>query len=644
MTKQRPIAFIMLLTLLMFASCKLEETIFVKEYPPQRYVDSTEFLGSKYEIELKEEPTQTNAKIEVIPYETNSYRCMTYRKRKYKHRKRRVKNMIFNFGGSLTCLAGFKVNTNNEILQQAFPLIGIFGLYWLYSAISKDYWTKYENLYDIQPYKYDYFNYEKNKMKEKTFLISANGEDNSYTSDIFGKLEIPLYDFNFPSKLQKHKIYPFNFRYNNKLFENKIDINTSKWYPTYGKIKTPSLLLNTDKKRTVNVLLPIGTETQIFEKEIFYGEDFVKVKPFKDYGWVKYNDLDLFYTMNYTLADNNKTLLTNSQEIAFQNAVKENMLYQFIYNYPNSKQIDKANKLVFQNAKSENTIEAYTDFIEDASNKDLISTAFILRSDIVFNKLSTFSTYDEFDNFKQNNINIDINKAIYTSQRKNGKLILWSNNGQKISEGNYKNNLKHGKWLSLNECGKEIYKGTYNNGKVINFEEYKYFEDDCNKIHIYYIRKMSKGTLIVYYKSGKKKTYIESLNSKPYKEIGYYENGNKQYFYEIKNGKLHGKCISYYHNGRKKIELNSKNGVGHGLFTEYHNNGVKSKQGNMKNGKADGRVEYWNKNGNLYKTENYKNGYCTNCPNGLSEVFDGLNIINNVIKSIGGFKSGGGLR
>ena len=74
--------------------------------------------------------------------------------------------------------------------------------------------------------------------------------------------------------------------------------------------------------------------------------------------------------------------------------------------------------------------------------------------------------------------------------------------------------------------------------------------------------------------------------------VGWYENGQKKYEINFKNGKEKGKWIWWYENGHKKYEENYKNGKEDGKWIWWYENGQKKYEGNYKNGKLISKKHY----------------------------------------------------
>ena len=113
--------------------------------------------------------------------------------------------------------------------------------------------------------------------------------------------------------------------------------------------------------------------------------------------------------------------------------------------------------------------------------------------------------------------------------------------------------------------------------------------------------------------------------------VAYFENGNKQYSYEIKEGKENGKAEFFYVNGKlmeqgeftngkktgnwikwsekgsqiKLAEANYNNGEKHGKWIIWDENGIKRYEMHYENGKRIGIWKSWKKKGNETETKDY---------------------------------------
>jgi antitoxin component YwqK of YwqJK toxin-antitoxin module len=92
------------------------------------------------------------------------------------------------------------------------------------------------------------------------------------------------------------------------------------------------------------------------------------------------------------------------------------------------------------------------------------------------------------------------------------------------------------------------------------------------------------------------------------KEVRYYQNGEKQYEGEYKNGEKHGLWVSWFENGEKWSEANFADGISEGRETVWYKSGVKNYEGHYGDGKLDGKWTFWDGDGNIVKEVNYENG------------------------------------
>ena len=82
------------------------------------------------------------------------------------------------------------------------------------------------------------------------------------------------------------------------------------------------------------------------------------------------------------------------------------------------------------------------------------------------------------------------------------------------------------------------------------------------------------------------------------KSFRLFDNGQKCYEVNYKDGKNDGLYVEWYENGQKRIESNMKNGKPDGVWVNWHENGRKKSEINWKDGiKVDGSAKYWNSKG-----------------------------------------------
>ena len=148
-------------------------------------------------------------------------------------------------------------------------------------------------------------------------------------------------------------------------------------------------------------------------------------------------------------------------------------------------------------------------------------------------------------------------KDVYGQYQSKGKLIkgkfdgkwtFWNENGQKDYEVNYKDGKEDGKrTTSWYENGQIKTEGIYKDGKQISETRYTYHNDRIDSEENYKDAKFVNKTKYSYYGNGqiKEKTNYDIdfiLNGK---QTSWFENGQKEYEQNYKDGKL-GKSIFWY--------------------------------------------------------------------------------------------------
>ena len=83
--------------------------------------------------------------------------------------------------------------------------------------------------------------------------------------------------------------------------------------------------------------------------------------------------------------------------------------------------------------------------------------------------------------------------------------------------------------------------------------------------------------------------------------IGWYDNGQKWYEENYKDGEYDGLCQWWYQNGQKKYEQNYKDGKLDGICQGWYENGQKKCEDNYKDGELDGLCQEWYDNGTSIK-------------------------------------------
>ena len=92
------------------------------------------------------------------------------------------------------------------------------------------------------------------------------------------------------------------------------------------------------------------------------------------------------------------------------------------------------------------------------------------------------------------------------------------------------------------------------------------------------------------------------------KSFTLWQNGQKQFERNYKDGKFDGLWTEWYWNGQKNFERNYKDGNLHGLSTLWWKTGLKKREVNWKDGERDGFQTKWYENGQKWSEELYKDG------------------------------------
>lgn len=90
--------------------------------------------------------------------------------------------------------------------------------------------------------------------------------------------------------------------------------------------------------------------------------------------------------------------------------------------------------------------------------------------------------------------------------------------------------------------------------------------------------------------------------------VSYFENGNKAYVYEIKNGIQHGAAEFYYSSGTIMEKGVFKNGLKHGNWIKWSAQGQKLAEANYANGEKDGLWVIWDEKGTKRYEMYYEKG------------------------------------
>jgi len=231
------------------------------------------------------------------------------------------------------------------------------------------------------------------------------------------------------------------------------------------------------------------------------------------------------------------------------------------------------------------------------------------------------------------------NKTVLKGQtkegEKDGKWIVYHDNGQHKMEGFFVNGKKHGEWTYWGKKGEVLAKFQFNHGTRIGHWQ-GYYPNHKKAIDLVYNPEGNPIQCIQYYPSG-----IISLNFE-YEYVGQVETKNLSYYYEnfnlfqytqLTNNKRNGAFQRYHNNGViwesfeyqngqliRVVETRSKGGMprkndafrdGDGLLKRYYFNGNTYSETLYKNGKKDGNFSLFDKGGDLVGTGNFTLGVPT---------------------------------
>ncbi|CAK7059426.1 toxin-antitoxin system YwqK family antitoxin [Saezia sanguinis] len=157
-----------------------------------------------------------------------------------------------------------------------------------------------------------------------------------------------------------------------------------------------------------------------------------------------------------------------------------------------------------------------------------------------------------------------------------GLHVIWSENGQKLSEAHYQQGSALPSFATF-----------WYPSNSTKLAEWTFQADGQN------------GFTTLWYESGQKLAEIHSIGNppQPSQMTVWFSNGQKQYEFNFHNGKVHGPLKEWYANGHQKTDASFQNGDLHGLMTTWHPNGQKQSEGYFQDGKSHGLVTTWNENG-----------------------------------------------
>ncbi|MEX1000521.1 MAG: toxin-antitoxin system YwqK family antitoxin [Crocinitomicaceae bacterium] len=138
----------------------------------------------------------------------------------------------------------------------------------------------------------------------------------------------------------------------------------------------------------------------------------------------------------------------------------------------------------------------------------------------------------------------------------NGKVSrskMYHRSGYLMAKGKYVNQQKDSVWIHYDDRGVISYMETYENGKL-NGQKVYFYEPQDGKLHV---------ARYEYYRDG--------LRHGEFKE--YHQNTKVKIEGKFRDGNLDGKIVHYYPNGRVKKILYYKHAVEHGVSSFYSDDG-----------------------------------------------------------------------
>jgi len=164
---------------------------------------------------------------------------------------------------------------------------------------------------------------------------------------------------------------------------------------------------------------------------------------------------------------------------------------------------------------------------------------------------------------------------------KDGKKIKYYPNGKIGDIRYYKNGEIDGIWEKFWENGNKDWTNYYENGNIKSIRNYK--NGECDE------------KTISYYENGNVKIEDNGKDDSNWKKKWYYENG--QVLHHIQNRKH----IRYYENGNKSSEwMVNENNNKDGLHLVYFENGQKHYEENLKDGEKEGMSIWYHDNGSIF--------------------------------------------
>ncbi|MDB9881818.1 hypothetical protein N8368_00690 [Bacteroidia bacterium] len=208
------------------------------------------------------------------------------------------------------------------------------------------------------------------------------------------------------------------------------------------------------------------------------------------------------------------------------------------------------------------------------------------------------------------------------------RAVEWYENGQKKSKVNFINGKPDGEQAKWYENGQKKYECNivsgqldslltmwYENGQKhiessVFYEETKFLRNES--IQLWAGLLVSKGgTIKVWQPNGERigSATAKLVEGKYYVlQETWYQNGQKQYEFNLLNGQNEGKQTSWYENGQKESEGVFLNGKQEGKQLKWYEGGQKESEGVFLNGKQEGKQLKWYEGGQKQFEINYLKG------------------------------------
>ena len=175
-----------------------------------------------------------------------------------------------------------------------------------------------------------------------------------------------------------------------------------------------------------------------------------------------------------------------------------------------------------------------------------------------------------------------------------------------LKEINYKNGQKSGSYKYFYPNGKLGIDGNYVSDKLEGEINLYYENGKLFGIRLYK-NDLKTGKHTYFYPNGNLKleqNFLDGVKEGLYQK--FYENGKIQEIFHSQNGKENGNYKYYYENGNLWIEKEYQNGLLMNVKGSYDEKGNLRNWGTLKDG--NGIVNYYTKEGKIYTIVTYKNG------------------------------------